>query len=356
VGRAVSGRPTHPILANVLLNAVTGQLTLTGYDLSLAIETTLIAVVDEPGEITLPARLFGEIVSKLPAGTPVTLSLGEADQVEISSTSGSYSISGLPANDYPDLPGGAVSSLATIDAGPLRHALGSTLYSCATDESKQILTGAHLAADGEELTIAATDGHRLAVSVADLPPGAPQKPFAATIPARALREVERLLGRAAGDQAICLSVIGGYARIQPQNGPVLITRTIDGQYPNYGQLIPGEFTSHITTSREDLIAAISRAAVLADLGNGVLRLVPGSLDLTVRADAQDVGRGSEVLAATVEGNAPTIAFNAKYLLEALRAHSSEEVTLRCNTPTTPAVIAGDAGVTALVMPVQVREG
>ena len=358
VGRAVAPeRPSHPILANVLLRADDhfDTLGLTGYDLSLGIETEIPATVAEPGEITLPARLFSEIISKLPSDSPITLAI-DGEQVQISSTSGTYRLSTLPASDYPDLPSGKPSSMATIAAGLLRHALGSTLYATATDESKRLLTGAHLATDADTLTIAATDGHRLAACDTELPEGAPQSPLSATIPARALREVERLLGRCDDDQDVCLSVIAGYARLQPVGGPVLITRTLDGTYPNYRQLVPGDFAGRITTNRAALISAITRVAVLADQTNGVVKLIPGDGELTIWAEVSDVGLASETLTAEITGDAPTIAFKGKYLLESLRAHSIDAVTLHCNSAITPVVIAGDPAVLALVMPVQVREG
>jgi DNA polymerase III subunit beta len=363
VSRAVAGRPTHPVLANVLLTAdgATGRLSLTGFDLNLGIQTSLPAAVEASGAITLPARLFGEIVARLSSEGPITLSCPEGEeQVELTSLSGSYRMRGMPADDFPDLPLTQTGEPIRLDAEALVKGLRATLFASSSEEAKQILTGVHLRLDGEGLECAATDGHRLAVLHLDhgIASGtAAGEPFAVTVPARSLRELERLLSGRTTSEPLNLFCERGQVVVLWAD-QVLTSRSLDGAYPNYRQLIPDAFSRAITVDRRAFTAALERVAVLADQLNNVVKLCsdPGRGVVTIRADAQDVGSGSEALAATIVGEEIEIAFNVRYLLDGLKAMAADQVTLRCNAPTTPAVLVpvGEDAFTYLVMPVQVR--
>lgn len=380
VSRAVSARPTHPVLANVLLtaDAATGRLSLTGFDLSLGIQTSLQASVEESGAITLPARLFGDIVSRLSADSPVTLLAEEnGEQVELTSLSGSYQIRGLPAEDFPDLPLVQTGTPIRLDADALVKGLRGTLFASSSDEAKQLLTGVHLRLDAAGLECAATDGHRLAVlrlphlsgvplphadmADSDLEP-LPEEPvgasFAVTVPARSLRELERLLAARPGGEPLSLFCERGQV-VMLRADQVLTSRSLEGTYPNYAQLIPESFQRRVVVDRRAFIAALERVAVLADPHNNVIKISaePDQDRLVIRADAQDLGRGSESLAAVISGDPIEIAFNVRYLLEGLKAMGADQVVLQCNAPTTPAVLVpvdDEAAFTYLVMPVQIR--
>lgn len=369
VSRAVAGRPTHPVLANVLLtaDAATGRLSLTGFDLNLGIQTSLPAAVEASGAITLPARLFGEIVSRLSADSPLTLSCPEGEeQVELTSLSGTYRMRGMPAEDFPDLPLAQSGVPIRIDAASLVKGLRATLFASSGDDAKQILTGVHLRLAGEGLECAATDGHRLAVQRLDealasgneavLSEG--EEPFAVTVPARSLRELERLLSGRPSDEPLSLFSERGQVVVLWAD-QVLTSRTIDGTYPNYRQLLPETFNRRLVLDRRAFTASLERVAVLADQHNNVVKISsdPSAGQVLIRADAQDVGSGSEGVAAVIEGEAIEIAFNVRYLLEGLKAMAADQVVLQCNGPTTPAVLAPvgeDGSFTYLVMPVQIR--
>ena len=360
VSRAVAARPTHPVLANVLLtaDAGTGRLSLTGFDLSLGIQTSLSASVATSGAITLPARLFGEIVSRMPSDSPITLSCEDgSEQVELTSVSGSYQMRGMPADDFPELPLAQAGTPIKLDPDVLIKGLRATLFASSGDEAKQLLTGVHLGLDQNGLECAATDGHRLAVlrlqnassSEADLD---------VTVPARSLRELERLLSSRGGRDAVSLFCDRGQVVFQWAD-QVLTSRSLDGTYPNYRQLIPESFGRQLQVDRKGLLSALERVAVLADQHNNVVKLTsdPAAGQLSISADAQDVGSGSEAIGAQVSGDAIQIAFNVRYVLEGLKAMGSEQVQLQCNAPTTPVVLApqDDSSFTYLVMPVQIRQ-
>ncbi|NDC14994.1 MAG: DNA polymerase III subunit beta [Synechococcaceae bacterium WB9_2_170] len=367
VSRAVAGRPTHPVLANVLLtaDAGTGRLSLTGFDLSLGIQTSFSASVETSGAITLPARLFGEIVSRLSSDSPITLSCPEgAEQVELTSLSGSYQMRGMPAEDFPDLPLVQSGTPIRLEAESLVKGLRGTLFASSGDEAKQLLTGVHLRLDEQGLECAATDGHRLAVlrlAHATTPSAdasaADGEPFAVTVPARSLRELERLLSGRHSDEPLSLFCDRGQV-VFLWADQVLTSRSLDGSYPNYRQLIPESFNRRLALDRRALVSALERVAVLADQHNNVVKLSanPASGQVVIQADAQDVGSGSEAVAVEMEGEAIEIAFNVRYLLDGLKAMASDRVWLQCNASTTPAILtpADDAQFTYLVMPVQIR--
>jgi DNA polymerase-3 subunit beta len=368
VSRAVATRPTHPVLANVLLTADAGtdRLSLTGFDLSLGIQTSLAASVETSGAITLPARLLGEIVSRLSSDSPLTLTTEESgEQVQLNSLSGSYQMRGMPADDYPDLPMVESGLTLKLQASGLVQALKGTLFASSGDEAKQLLTGVHLSFTDTNLEAAATDGHRLAVLQVDNALQAAAEgtegesaAFAVTLPARSLREVERLVAGWRSEDPISLFCDRGQVVFLAAD-QMVTSRTLEGTYPNYRQLIPDGFSRTLTMDRRALVGALERIAVLADQHNNVVKFSsqPESGVVLISADAQDVGSGSESLAAELSGDAIQIAFNVRYMLDGLKAMAGDRVALHCNAPTTPAVLRpvedGD-GFTYLVMPVQIR--
>ena len=371
VSRAVASRPTHPVLANVLLTADAGtdRLSLTGFDLNLGIQTSLAASVETSGAVTLPARLFVEIVSRLSSDSPITLSTDESgEQVELTSLSGSYQMRGMPADDFPDLPLVESGTALKLDPAALVKALRSTLFASSSDEAKQLLTGVHLRFDRTSLEAASTDGHRLAVlsvndalqaplEVAD-PDASDDAALAVTLPARSLREVERLMAGWKGTDAVSLFCERGQVVVLAAD-QMVTSRTLEGTYPNYRQLIPESFTRTLQLDRRAFVASLERIAVLADQHNNVVRIGsdPAKGLVQISADAQDVGSGSESLPADIDGEPVQIAFNVRYVLDGLKAMDADRIRLQCNAPTTPAILSpadDGSGLTYLVMPVQIR--
>ena len=367
VSRAVATRPTHPVLANVLLTADAGtdRLSLTGFDLNLGIQTSLAANVQTSGAITLPARLLGEIVSRLASDSPVTLATDDGgEQVQLTSLSGSYQMRGMSADDFPELPMVESGMTLKLEAAGLVQALKGTLFASSSDEAKQLLTGVHLRFNDRSLEAAATDGHRLAVlQVDDALQVAAEgtddgSTFAVTLPARSLREVERLMTGWRSEDPVSLFCDRGQVVFLAAD-QMVTSRTLEGTYPNYRQLIPDGFSRSLAMDRRGLIAALERIAVLADQHNNVVKFStqPDQGVVQLSADAQDVGSGSESLAAELSGDAIQIAFNVRYLLDGLKATAGDRVILHCNAPTTPAVLRPQGeteGFTYLVMPVQIR--
>ncbi len=369
VSRAVSNRPTHPVLANVLLAAdeVTGKLRLTGFDLSLGIQTSISASIESSGAITLPAKLFGEIVSKLSNDSPLILTSDETiHQVELTSKSGTYQVRGMLSDDFPDLP--LVESGTSLKLNPLllSNAIKSTLFASSTDDAKQLLTGVNLTFDGYGIESAATDGHRLAVlnlkniisDSKEIDSSTNLEKFSITLPSKSLREVEKFLSTCDISQPINFFIDKGQV-VFISVDDIITIRALEGSYPNYSQLIPDSFEKELEFDRKEFISSLERIAVLADQHNNVIKVTTdGSENLIkISTDAQDIGTGYESLPASYNGEAFQIAFNVRYLLDGLKVMDSNLIKLSCNSPTTPAIfspINSDVTFTYLVMPIQIR--
>lgn len=363
--RAVSSRPSHPVLANVLLTADSDaqQVSLTGFDLSLGVQTSFNAQVEQGGTLTLPAKLLSDIVSRLPDGEIVLDEEDGESLVTLTCAFGRYQVRGMGAEEFPELPTVEDGEVAYLPIESLIDGLRGALFATSSDETKQVLTGVHITAQVDGLEFAATDGHRLAVVQTlntDLDSASPSEgaaTFAVTVPAKALRELERMLQASTADEAIAVRFDQGQLVFEWANQR-LTSRLLEGQYPNYRQLIPRQFSRQMTVDRRALTGALERIAVLADQRNSIVKLsldgVKGEVVLSV--DAQDVGSGRETVQAQISGEDLEIAFNVKYLLEGLKVFNTAEVQMQCNTSTSPAVLTplGGMKMTYLVMPVQVR--
>ena len=368
VSKAVASRPTHPILANLLLTADQGtnKISLTGFDLNLGIQTSFDATVNKSGAITVPSKLLSEIVNKLPSETPVSLDVDESsDNILIKSDRGSFNIKGIPSDDYPSLPFVESGTSLNIDPSSFLKALKLTIFASSSDDSKQLLTGVNFTFNLKYLESAATDGHRLAVVLVDNKENFDEKEdfasneenLSVTIPTRSLREIEKLVSLRSSENSIKLFYDKGQVVFISSN-QIITTRTLEGSYPNYSQLIPDNFTKLFTFNTKKIIESLERIAVLADQQSSVVKIKLNENDLAlVSADAQDIGNASELVPVSFDFDQFDIAFNVRYLLEGLKVISSENVIFKCNLPTTPAVLVPEDNInsfTYLVMPVQVR--
>ncbi len=368
VSKAVATRPTHPILANLLLTADQGtnKVSLTGFDLNLGIQTSFDATVNKSGAITIPSKLLSEIVNKLPSETPVAIDVDESsDNISIKSDRGSFNLKGIPSEDFPNLP--FVESGTSLDINPssFLKALKLTIFASSSDESKQLLTGVNFTFNLKNLESAATDGHRLAIVLVGNKENIEDKEeflseednLSVTIPTRSLREIEKLVSLSSSENSIKLFYDKGQLVFISSN-QIITTRTLEGSYPNYSQLVPDTFSKLFIFDRKQLIEALERIAVLADQQSSVVKIKLDKKELAlVSADAQDIGSANELVPVSFDFDKFDIAFNVRYLLEGLKVISSKNVIFKCNQPTTPAVLVPEDNVdsfTYLVMPVQVR--
>ena len=369
--RAVPSRPTHPVLANVLLvaDADTNQVSLTAFDLSLGIRTSFSAEVSQSGTIALPAKLFNDITSRLPEGeitledeSAVSVNNPAADGLIVTLTpaNGRYQVRAMGGEEFPELPILESTQSINLTAAALIEGLRGTLFATSGDETKQVLTGVHLKVVADGLEFAATDGHRLAVveTENDNQDATGEPDLEVTVPARALRELERMLAHSAdAGEAIALHLDQGQIVFEWQNQR-LTSRTLDGQYPAYRQLIPREFEREVTMDRRQLLSTLERIAVLADQKNNIVKISidSGAQELTLSVEAQDIGNAVETMPAQISGDDIDIAFNVKYLMEGLKALPATEILMQLNSNLTPVIFTPLGGVkmTYLAMPVQLR--
>jgi DNA polymerase III subunit beta len=370
VSRAVPSRPTHPILANVLLqaDAETNQVSLTAFDLSLGIRTSFNAEVWEGGAIALPAKLLVDIISRLPEGeitlddgsdTTSPTSSGEGVSVTITPKSGHYEVRAMSPEEFPELPVIENTEVIHLTTTALIEGLRGSLFATSADETKQVLTGVHLTVKEDTLEFAATDGHRLAVvETSNERPLDGTNQLEVTVPARALRELQRMLAHSASsDEPVALYLDRGQVVFAWQNQR-LTSRTLEGQYPAYRQLIPRQFERQVTIERRQFISTLERIAVLADQKNNIVKLSIDSeaQEIVLSCEAQDVGSGREPMPAQISGENIEIAFNIKYLMEGLKELPSTEIQMHLNQSLTPVIFTplGGLKMTYLAMPVQLR--
>jgi DNA polymerase III subunit beta len=367
--RAVPSRPTHPVLANVLLvaDADSNQVSLTAFDLSLGIRTSFNAEVLQSGIIALPAKLLNDITSRLPEGE-ITLEdestaaneTGEGIVVTLTPASGQYKVRAMGGEEFPELPVIENNQPIKLTAATLIEGLRGTLFATSGDETKQVLTGVHLKLLPDTLEFAATDGHRLAVVETDnhnIETGTEEQ-LEVTVPARALRELERMLAHSADtEEAIALYLDQGQVVFEWKNQR-LTSRTLDGQYPAYRQLIPRQFQRELTLDRKQFLSTMERIAVLADQKNNIVKVSIDSeaQEITLSVEAQDIGSAVESMPAQISGENIDIAFNVKYLMEGLKALPASEILVQLNSNLTPVIFTPLGGVkmTYLAMPVQLR--
>jgi DNA polymerase-3 subunit beta len=366
VSRAVPSRPTHPVLANILLqaDAKTNQVSLTAFDLSLGIRTSFTAEVLESGAIALPAKLLVDITSRLPEGE-ITLddqsgdAGGEGIIVTLKPKTGRYQVRAMGAEEFPELPVIENAEAITLTTAALIEGLKGSLFATSSDETKQVLTGVHLTLKQDTLEFAATDGHRLAVlETNNERPVEGSEQVEVTVPARALRELQRMLGHSsASEDTVAVYLDEGQVVFAWQNQR-LTSRTLEGQYPAYRQLIPRQFERQVTLERKQFISTLERIAVLADQKNNIVKVSidNANQEVTLSCEAQDVGSGTESMPAQISGEDIDIAFNVKYLMEGLKELPSSEIQMHLNQSLTPVIFTplGGLKMTYLAMPVQLR--
>lgn len=321
VRRAATGRATLPICANVLLEAREGTLHLTGHGDEWGLQASLPARVEGEGTVSVPARAFAEAVAGL-TSEEVTIESGEGDVVHLAGDACRYTFHGLPAAEYPALPTVEGTTL-TIPAKRLREMISAALPCVSTDETRAMLTGVLLRQDADGLQVVATDSYRLALLRCREATG---EECSAVVPGQILGELGRLIGKGADTCMLtvsdthCRCEVGGYS---------LTSRLIEGSYPGYDRVLDQMAKTGVkvglTLDRKAFQAALRRAAVMASAEAGKVVFSPDGSGLRLQAESADLGRVSEEIVCVMEGERFQAAFDAEYLLDALRSIRSREV-------------------------------
>ncbi len=362
--KATSNKAIQPILGNILLSCDNGSLIVSATDLDLAIECKLPAEVLKPGRITLPAKKLDEIVNKIP-GIDVNLKIDKNQLTKIVSDRAKFQINGTVADDYPEIFKKIDSeNIYCINQNELLQAISLTSFATSKFETTSILSGINFEISGDKFEIGATDGSRLAIYTGKLQESKKRKDQkskqSVVIPWRALTELERLITNfREGNNIVSFYFMPGQIIFQ-NNDFSLSTRLIEGTFPSYDKLIPKEQPNKIEFSRNEFLSSLERVAILANERTNVIKLSisKGSNSLQLSANSPDYGNASDEVDVKYNGGDLEIAFNYRYLSEALRSLRVDKLALELDSSLTPLVLKPNEKVdydyTYLVMPVQLR--
>ncbi len=350
VEHAVNDRSTLPILGNILLETNEHGLTLTATDLDVGIQCRFpLPPPVEHGAVALPARKLTTIIRELP-DDEVVVEAKKNHTATVNCGSSSFRIPGLPAEDFPVLPSAQQEQAITLPQASLKTLVAQTAYAMSMEETRFILNGALLTAQKSDLMIVATDGRRLAVASAPL--SEPTKhPLVAVIPAKTVRELGRLLQEESTEEVTIAPLKDN--QLTFRFGPVtIVTRLIEGQFPQHEKVIPPPTKHGVTANRQDLINAIRRASLMTTAASQAVVFELSAQQLVVSKESAETGSAREEIPATYTGEAMTVAFNPEFWLEALKVLKTEEVTIELSGPERPAVIR-QPGFLYLVLPMKV---
>jgi len=332
--RGAATKSPVPLLEGLLLEAEEERIRISGYDLKTGIVTTIPAEVEQTGGIVLNARLFGEIIRKMP-GQVVTLIVNSGYVAEISSEMSEFEILGSPTSDYPELPVVDGQDSFEIDEALLKKMISQTNFAVSDNESRPIHTGALFEAGEGKLTIVAVDGYRLALR-SEAIENEDMSELSFVVPGTALGEVERIASDADGTVTITL----GSKHIMFSIGDtILISRRLEGEFLNYRNSIPQTAKYQFIIAKDELISAVERVSLIINekmkspircvFGDGLMKLFSASA----------LGKASDECGIEGDGEELEIGFNDKYLLEALKAAPADEVKLELTSGVTPCIIS-----------------
>ena len=344
----VPSRSTLPILSHLLIEARKDSIQITGTDLEIGISTVVPAEVAEEGAVAIPAKRLNDLLKELP-DEPLSIVAKKNQQVSIECGRGSFKILGLPKEEFPRLPSTSSQEAIVIDQGVLQAMLGMTVFSVSQDESRYILTGVLFAMRKGWLRLVSTDGRRMAMverEARKAPPGEYQR----IVPEKALSELLRLLGDG-GTVDIALKE----SQISFDLGSsVLITRLIEGKFPNYEQVIPAESPNKLTVLREDLLLATRRISLWSTQDSPSIRLDLKPNQLVVSKQTPEVGEAHEQLKVQYSGPEFSIGFNPTYLIDVLKVLTDGTVEVELPGPDRPGVIRTKDHYLYVALPIQLN--
>jgi DNA polymerase-3 subunit beta len=350
VSRAVSTRTSVQILSGILLEAAGSDLRLAATDMELSLRATIAARIEGDGSIVLPGKTLVDIARLLP-GDEVTIEHRPAESVvHVTAGSASYTLHTYNPEDFPRLPDVTAVQTFPVDRESLLETIQRVARAASRDESRPVLTGVLVQFAGGRLTMAATDSYRLAVKETEIGGSTPD--LEAIVPSRALQELARIAGGETVDVGVHENQVVFGTESATGSGTWLTTRRIDGQFPNYRQLLPEQFEHTLTLPRAELLEVVRRASVMIQRATPLqLRFAEG--EVTVIARTHEVGESKESMPAPFSGETLEIGFNADFLRDGLESVDGDDIRLKLISPLRPAVLQGDGDeFTYLVMPIR----
>ena len=347
VQNVVSTRTTLPILSNVLLRAKEGTVNLTTTDLDVGVRGGFEANVDKAGATTLPARRLFTIIRELPS-SEISVEVDGKNAASIRSGQSFFKILGLPEEEFPPLPKFEDAKVVTMRQKDLRDGLRKTAYAISTDETRYVLNGVLFSFKENKLTLVATDGRRLAM--ADIELEFPRSHEADIIvPTKAVTELQRLL---TDDGDVKISVSTGQIAFD-LNNTLLVSKLIEGNYPNYKQVIPSEAKERVTLERETFLNSLRRVSLLASDKSNSIKLNFSKNNIEITANTPEVGEARESLPVAYKGRDFSIAFNPEFLMAPLRNLAEDEIFFDLIDEMSPGVLKIQTPFLYVLMPMRV---
>ncbi len=346
VQNVVTQRSTLPILSNILIETYKNKLKLTATDLDIGISCVVDCVIEEEGSITVPAKKFADIIKELPQDETV-ISVKKNNIVTIESKKLYFKIIGLPKDEFPKLPSFKDNDSLVIDQGVLKNMLTMTSFAISHDETRYVLNGIYFIVKNSILRLVATDGRRLAMMEKniDVPKNLEKK---VVIPAKTIQELLRIIKEAGnikinfGDNQIAFD----------QEDTIIISRLIDGEFPNYEQVIPKENKEKFIVKKDELILAAKRASLLTTQDSLAIKMDILKDRLIISKSSPDIGESREELPAEYKGNEFSIGFNPVFIIDVLKNMQEEFVKFEFTAPDKPAVLRTENNYTYVLMPMQ----
>jgi len=347
IQNVVSNRATLPVLSNALLEASDSGLRLTTTDLEVSIRCTIEAKVERAGATTLPARRLAAIVRELPS-SEVVIDVDAKHAATIRCGASFFKIYGLPQEEFPAFPTFGEPKSFTLKQSELKDGLRKTSYAISSDETRYVLNGILFSLADNKMTLVATDGRRLALFDSDIEfPKSHERDF--ILPTKAVTELQRLLGET-GEVTISTSEnLASYEL----NGAQVVSKLVEGNYPNYRQVIPGEAKERIYLEREALLNCVRRVSLLSSDKTSSVRLSFTKNNLDIAANTPEVGEAKESMAINYRGKDLSIAFNPEFLMDPLRNLPNDEVFLELIDEMSPGVVKIQSPFLYVIMPMRV---
>jgi DNA polymerase-3 subunit beta len=329
---AVSNKSTLPVLGNLLFEAANNSVVITGTDLEIGLQVTAKVEVVTPGSVTIPAKKLADIVRECP-DADIEISVKDGTKIEIKCGKSRFNIMGISAEDFPNLPAQKKDKSVQIEDKVLARMIKKTAFSVSNEETRYVLNGALFNVEGKKVRMVSTDGHRLSYIERELSQS--MDSVSAIVPTKALNEMIKILD--SSDEVVTVYFTDNHLFVE-KNATMLVSRLIDGQFPNYEQVIPKKGDVMFKASKEELAQATKRVSLMAsDRANSIkFSLKNGSL--VIHSNTPDVGEAEEELEVEYSGAEMSIAFNAKYVLDAIKAVDTEKVEFRLSTPLSPGLV------------------
>ena len=355
VSRAVSARSTLPVLANILIATDEGRLRLSATNLELGISCWINAKVEEEGAVTIPSRTISDLVSALP-NDRVEITLNDRTQtLNVRCGTNITDIKGIDAQEYPPMPVPDLSEGVALNVANFKEMILQVAFAASTDEARPVLQGVLTQIEGNNITLAATDGFRISVRTANLS-NPTNKPVSIIVPARALSELARIATN--GEETLTMNIPSGRGQvIFHLKDSELVSQLIEGNFPPYEAIMPRSFKTHTIISTSNFLKACRQSEIIARDGNNIIRMHiqpqgegPGVVEIL--AQSEETGTAEVQMDANIDGEGLLIAFNVRYLREVLDVIKTPNIALETNANNTPATIKpiGEEGFTHVIMP------